>query len=139
MVRRHLRFYHGHAGAQVAVATLTHGAAQRRTSLPISDMVVSVAGSPIVHCVQTPTVRVANRPTTRPTTHVRILLLFPHHHQLMLTACTGRQGIVALNVQIELSAGTLPAADRRRGDRRDCTVTPRCTRLNQILTQGPRS
>lgn len=50
--------------------------------LPISDMVVSVAGSPIVHCVQTPMVRVAYRPNT----HIPILLLFPHHQQLMLTA-----------------------------------------------------
>ena len=96
-VPRHLHGNRGPTVAQVAVAAL----APRRTAvaaspLPISDMLVSVAGTPIVDCMQTQTVHVAYRPNTR----VRIRLLFPHQHQVTFTARTNRKGTAAVNVQL---------------------------------------
>jgi hypothetical protein len=104
-VPRQLRFHHGHAVLQVAVATLTaRRSALTARILNVSDMMLSVVGSPIVHCVQIQTVRVAYRPATR----VRILLLFPHQHALTLSARTDRQGTVALKVQVTYKAARNP-------------------------------
>src|SRR5207248_9592628 len=53
-VPRHIRLRHGRAVGQVAIATLSvRRRAVAANTVHISDMVVSVAGSPIVACVQT--------------------------------------------------------------------------------------
>jgi hypothetical protein len=104
-VPRQLRVQHGHAVLQVAITALrARRSAVTARVVHVSDLLLSVVGSPIVHCVQIQTVRVAYRPSTR----VRIRLLFPHQPPLTLSVRTDRQGTAALRVQVTYQAAPNP-------------------------------
>jgi hypothetical protein len=97
-VPRSIRVHQGRATVHVAVfawAGKQHARAIRLVT--ISDMVVSVARSPIVNCLQTQTVHVAYRPNVP----LRIVLLLPNNHQLALAAHTDRQGIATVSVELD--------------------------------------
>jgi hypothetical protein len=92
-----IKVHYGRTLAHVAVfawAGKKHARATR--ILTISDMVVSVVRSPIVNCLQTQTVHVAYHPNAL----LRIVLLFPHNHQLALAAHTDRQGVATVSVEL---------------------------------------
>jgi hypothetical protein len=97
MVPRGITVHQGRTTAHVAVfawAGTQHARATR--TLAISDMVVSVTLGPLVNCLQTQTVHVAYHPNVP----LRIVLLFPHNHQLALTAHTDRQGGATVSVRL---------------------------------------
>ena len=79
----------------------THALAAKRHAqvtriLNISDMVLSVEGRPIVHCLQPQTVHVAYHPNVR----LRIAVLFPNNHHVALTVYTDQHGLVAVNLAV---------------------------------------
>jgi hypothetical protein len=95
-VPRSITLHQGRTMAHVAVFAWAGTQARATRIVAISDMVVRVVRSPIVNCLQTQTVHVAYHPNTP----LRIVLLFPHNHQLALTAHTDRQGVATVNVQL---------------------------------------
>src|SRR5205823_4314855 len=89
-----------HQGVALAHVALSALAAKRHAQvtriLHISDMVLSVARRPIVHCLQAQTVHVAYHPHVQ----LRIALLFPNNHQRVLTVHTDQHGVVAVNLAV---------------------------------------
>jgi hypothetical protein len=96
-VPRSITVHQGRTMAHVAVLAWAGKRHARATRIvTISDMVVSVVRSPIVSCLQTQTVQVAYHPNAS----LRIVLLFPHNHQLALPAHTDRQGVATVSVRL---------------------------------------
>jgi hypothetical protein len=104
-VPRTIKLSHGRATAVIAMSAVTNkGRAHVTRVLSISDMVLSVASSPIVNCIQTLTVHVSYHPNVP----LRIVLLFPHNHQLTLMANTNGHSVATVSVDLDYAKAPNP-------------------------------
>jgi hypothetical protein len=120
-VPRTIKLSHGRAMALVTVVAVSNNGRRQVTRvLSISDMVLSVASSHIVNCMQTATVRVAYRPNTP----LRVVLLFPHGRHLTLSTRTDRHGNAMVRTRVTYVHADSPvrigvqASDATAGARR---------------------
>jgi hypothetical protein len=120
-VPRTIKLSHGRAMALVTVVAVSNNGRRQVTRvLSISDMVLSVASSHIVNCMQTSTVHVAYRPNTP----LRVVLLFPHGRRLTLSTRTDRHGNAMVRTRVTYVHADSPvrigvqASDATAGARR---------------------
>jgi hypothetical protein len=136
-VPRNVTVQHGRVVTEIAVWALRDKwHAQVTPNLSISDMLVTIVAGNITNCIQRQTVRVSYVPSVP----LQLLLLFPHHFQLPLTARTDEQGNASAQVDVRYAKTTNPvsivaqASDTRPGVHRmeqaslSVTIPGRCAR-----------
>jgi hypothetical protein len=104
-VPRTIKLSHGRATGQVTVSAVSNNGRRQVTRvLGISDMVLRVASSHIVNCMQTATVHVAYHPNTP----LRVVLLLPNGRHQTLSTRTDRHGNAMVRARLTYVHGDRP-------------------------------